>query len=53
MSWTDRVKNEEILQRADEERNILRTTKERMEDQLDFSTSCVGTAFCNKLLNEL
>jgi len=31
ISWTDRVKNEEVLQRFMEERNILPITKERKE----------------------
>jgi hypothetical protein len=29
ISWTDRVRNEEALQRAEEERNILQTIKRR------------------------
>jgi hypothetical protein len=29
ISWTDRVKNEEVLQRVKEERNILQTIKIR------------------------
>ena len=29
ISWTDRVKNEEILHRVKEERNILHTVKQR------------------------
>jgi hypothetical protein len=29
ISWTDRVKNEEVLQRAKEERNILHTIRRR------------------------
>ena len=29
ISWTDRVKNEEILQRGKEKRNILHTMKRR------------------------
>ena len=28
ISWTDRVKNEEVLQRVKDERNVLRTMKE-------------------------
>jgi len=27
ISWTDRVRNEEVLERVKEERNILRTIK--------------------------
>ena len=29
ISWTDRVKNDEVLQRVEEVRNILQTTKRR------------------------
>jgi hypothetical protein len=29
ISWTDRVRNEEVLHRVKEERNILRTIKRR------------------------
>jgi hypothetical protein len=29
ISWTDRVKNEDVLQRVEEERNILHTLKHR------------------------
>ena len=29
ISWTDRVRNEKVLHRVKEERNILRTTKRR------------------------
>jgi hypothetical protein len=29
ISWTDRVRNEEVLQRVKEERNILHTIKRR------------------------
>jgi hypothetical protein len=29
ISWTDRVRNEEVLHRVEEERNILRTVKRR------------------------
>jgi hypothetical protein len=31
ISWTDRVKNEEVLQRLVEEGNIAHITKDRME----------------------
>jgi hypothetical protein len=30
ISWTDHVRNEEVLQRVKEERNILHTMKRRM-----------------------
>ena len=29
ISWTDRVRNEEVLHRVKEERNVLRTVKRR------------------------
>jgi hypothetical protein len=29
ISWTDRVRNEEVLHRANEERNVLNTVKRR------------------------
>jgi hypothetical protein len=32
ISWTDRVKNEAVLQRVEEERNILNTIKRRMNN---------------------
>jgi hypothetical protein len=32
MSWTDRVRNVEVLHRAKEERNILHTVKRRKDD---------------------
>ena len=39
ISWTDRVRNEEVLLRVKEERNILRTVKRRLV------TFSVGTIF--------
>jgi hypothetical protein len=29
ISWTDRVRNEEVLHRVKEERNVLRTVKKK------------------------
>jgi hypothetical protein len=43
ISWTDRVKIEEVFQRVKEERNVLGTIKKGKLTGLD--TSCVGTAF--------
>jgi len=43
ISWTDRVRNEEVLQRVKEERNNLHTIQEGTVTGL--VTSCVGTAF--------
>jgi hypothetical protein len=37
IGWTDHVKNDEVLQRVEEERNILDTIKQRK--------ACAGTAF--------
>jgi len=42
ISWTDRVSNEEVLQRTMQERNKLHNEKRRFTE-LDIS--CVGTAF--------
>jgi hypothetical protein len=42
ISWTDRVRNEEVLQRVKEERNIVHTVKRRLTGLV---TSCVETAF--------
>ena len=35
ISWIDRVRNEEVLHRAEEERNIIHTTKRR-------NANCIG-----------
>ena len=43
VSWTDRVRNEEVLQTDEVERNIIQTLKEGTLTGL--VTSCVGTAF--------
>jgi len=48
-SWTDHVRNEEVLLRVKEKRNILRKTSKR---QAGLVTFCVATAFYNKLLKE-
>jgi hypothetical protein len=32
ISWTDRVRNEEVVQRAKEERNIIYTVKRRKDN---------------------
>jgi hypothetical protein len=36
ISWTDRVRNEEVLRRVKEERNIVHTIK-RKKGELDWS----------------
>ena len=51
ISWTDRVGNEEVLQRVIKERNVLRTVKSRKANGL--VTSCEGTACYNTLLKEI
>jgi hypothetical protein len=43
ISWIDRVRNEEVLHRVKEERNILHTIKK--ERLTGLVTSCVETAF--------
>ena len=49
ISWTNGVKNEEVLHRVKEERNILCTIKRRLTGLV---ISCVITAFINMLLKE-
>jgi hypothetical protein len=41
VSWADRMKNEKVLHRVEEERNILHTIKRRLTGLV---TSCIGTA---------
>jgi hypothetical protein len=48
ISWTDRVKNEEVLHRVKEERNIRHTIERR--ERTGLVTSGVETAFWNTLL---
>jgi len=50
INWTDYVKNEEVLQRVKEERNILHTTKGRKANCT--SHTLVGSALQNMLLEE-
>jgi hypothetical protein len=49
ISWTDNVKNEEVLYRVNEERNIQQTMKKRLTRLI---TSYIGTAIKNTLLRE-
>jgi hypothetical protein len=44
ISWTDGVRNEEVLHRVKEERNIVHTIKKRGR-LTGLVTSCVETAF--------
>jgi len=50
ISWTDCVRNEEVLHRVKEGRIILQTVKRRR--LTGFVTICVETAFSNTLLKE-
>jgi len=50
ISWVDRVRNEEVLHRVKQGRNILRTVKIRGLTGL--VSSCVGTAFYSALMKE-
>ena len=43
IGWTDSVRNEEVLHRVKEERNILRTRKRRKANWI--SHTCIWTAF--------
>jgi hypothetical protein len=50
ISWTDHVRDEEVLLRVKEQRNILHEIiKLRLTGLVTF---CVETAFCNRLLKE-
>jgi hypothetical protein len=48
--WTDHVRNEEVLLRVKEQRNILHEISKRKATGL--VTFCVETAFYNRLLKE-
>jgi hypothetical protein len=50
ISWTDHVRNEEVLLRVKEQRNILKEI--RKQKQTGLVTFCVETAFYNGLLKE-
>jgi len=50
MSWTDHVRNEEVLLRGNEQRNILHVIRKRKVNGL--VTFYVQTAFLNKLSKE-
>jgi hypothetical protein len=43
ISWTDRVRNEEVLHKAKKETNVLYTVNG--SKAIGFVTSCVGTDF--------
>ena len=42
ITWTDSVRNEEVLHSVMEDRDILYPTKRRLTGQV---TSCIGTVF--------
>ena len=50
ISQTDRVRNEEVLQRVKNDRNVLNTTNRRKANWI--GDICVGIAFQNTLLKE-
>ena len=50
ISWTDLVRNEEVLLRVKEQRNILREIRKRKANWM--VTFCLETALYNKLLKE-
>jgi hypothetical protein len=49
ISWTDHVRNEEVLLKVKEQRNFLLEVKGRLPALVTF---CVETAFYNGLLKE-
>ena len=49
ISWTDHVRNEDVLLRVKEQRNILHEIRKRKANWVTF---CVETAFYNGLLKE-
>jgi hypothetical protein len=50
ISWTDHVRNEEVLLRAKEQRNIVHEIRKRKANVL--VTFCVETTFYSELLKE-
>ena len=50
ISWTDHVRNEEVLLRVKEQRNILHEIRKRKSNWIGHI--CVETAFYNRLLKE-
>jgi hypothetical protein len=47
--WTDRVRNEEVLLRVKQDRNILHSAELKLTGLV---TCCAGTAFLNTLMKE-
>ena len=52
ISWTDLVRNEEVLLRVKEQRNILHEISKRKANWIGHILRSVETAFYNKLLKE-
>ena len=50
ISWTDHVRNADVLLRVKEQRNILHKIRKRKANGIGHF--CVETAFYNGLLNE-
>jgi hypothetical protein len=50
ISWTDQVRNEKVLLRVKEQRNILNEITKRKANWIGHF--CVETAFYNRLLKE-
>jgi len=50
ISWTDRVRNEEVLLRVNEQRSILHEISKRKINWIGHILR--KTAFCNELLKE-
>jgi heme exporter protein D len=52
ISWTDRVRNEEVLHKVKEERNILHTVKRRKADWVWIGHILRRNCLLNQLLKE-
>jgi hypothetical protein len=50
ISWTDQVRNEEVLLRVKEQMNILHEISNRKANWI--GTFCVETALCDRLLKK-
>ena len=48
--WAERVRNDEVLNRVNRERNVLREVNREKTNWM--VTHCVGTAFSKKLFKE-
>jgi L-serine deaminase len=55
ISWTDRVRNEDVLHRVKEERNIVHTIKHVIEGKLEGRMEVTGRRGrrCKQLLDDL